>query len=136
MELYRQQYNFDGRALEPSGVEDLYKKDADFTAFDIAPPLGGYQGWEAYSVGWRKIMSKYSKITFTIRDDLRVFRVGDVGWVSFSADWGGVTAAGETFNKEFRQTMVWVREADGHWRVVQEHGSCPKTTTLPGGEMI
>lgn len=135
IERYRLQYNFDGSEIEPSGVEDLYVRTADFQAYDIAPPQGGYVGWDQYQVGWHHVMNKYSKIRFVFGDDLRVMRMGDVGWCSFSADWGGETAGGEAFNKEFRQTMVWVRQ-DGAWRVVQEHGSMPRTTTLSGGEVI
>lgn len=135
LERYRMQYNFDGETIEPSGVIDLYVQNDFFQAFDIAPPLGGYSGWDEYQVGWRHIMNKYSKIRFVFRDDLRVMRMGDVGWVSFSADWGGETAAGEAFNKEFRQTMVWVRQ-NGAWQAVQEHGSMTRETTLPGGEVI
>ena len=56
LERYRLQYNFDGSEIEPSGVEDLYVRDANFHAYDIAPPIGGYVGWDQYQVGWRHIM--------------------------------------------------------------------------------
>ena len=58
--------------LHGDGVAHLYKTDDDFTAFDVAPPLGGYIGWEIYSGGWQHVMNKYSEIHFKFRDDLRV----------------------------------------------------------------
>ncbi|RJG23485.1 YybH family protein [Massilia cavernae] len=134
IERYRTQYNFQGD-IDRAEVEDLYQRDADFTAFDIAPPLGGYVGWEAYSQGWYKVMSKYRQINFTFHDDLRIFRRGEVAWMSVSADWFGLTVGGEQFHKEMRLTLVWVR-GDGHWRITHEHGSSPRTTALAGGEII
>jgi ketosteroid isomerase-like protein len=135
IEEYRLCYNVNKDSAKREGVEHLYKTDEDFTAFDVAPPLGGYVGWDAYSGGWAHVMNKYSEIHFEFRDDLRVFRKGDVGWCSFSADWYGKTAAGADFAKEIRQTMVWVRD-NGEWKVTHEHGSSPKTTELPGGEVV
>lgn len=135
IEEYRLAYNVNKDSAKPEGVAHLYKQDEDFTAFDVAPPLGGYKGWNAYSGGWSHVMNKYSEIHFTFRDDLRVFRKGDVAWCSFSADWYGKTAAGGDFAKEIRQTMVWVKE-DGDWKVAQEHGSSPRLTETASGEKV
>ena len=137
IELYRTQYNIaDSAVLDRASVEDLYKRDADFTAFDIAPPLSGYIGWNAYAEGWYKVLTKYSRIVFDFHEDLRVFRNGDTGWMSVSADWHGTTRGGEAFHKEMRLTLIWLREADGVWRITHEHGSSPRTTQLAGGEVI
>jgi ketosteroid isomerase-like protein len=137
IEQYRTQYNIaDTKHLDRASVEDLYKRDADFTAFDIAPPLSGYIGWDAYGKAWSQVLNKYSRIVFEFRDDLRVFRLGDVAWASVSADWYGDSKAGEKFHKEFRTTLIWVREADGAWRITHEHGSSTVTTKLAGGEVI
>lgn len=135
IEEYRRAYNVNQDSARCDGVAHLYRGDDDFTAFDVAPPLGGYVGWKIYSGGWQHVMNKYREIHFEFRNDLRVFRKGDVGWCSFSADWYGKTAAGDDFAKEIRQTMVWVK-VDGEWKVTQEHGSSPKTFTLPGGEVV
>jgi ketosteroid isomerase-like protein len=135
IEEYRSQYDFANRSFDRGGVEHLYKTDEDFTAFDIAPPLGGYVGWKRYSVGWYEVMRKYREIHFTFRDDLRVFRRGDVAWMSVSADWFGKTAAGANFAKEMRLTLVWVRHG-GDWKVTHEHASSPRTTAVTGGEVI
>lgn len=136
LEQYRKIYDV-GSAGDPdrAAVERLYKMDDDFVAFDIAPPLAGYQGWDAYSTAWYKVLGKYSEIQFKIRDDARIHRKGDVAWMSFSADWFGTSRDGAKFAKAFRQTMVWVRE-NGRWLIVQEHGSSPLTTTLSSGEVV
>lgn len=136
LEKYRTQYNFEGDVFDRAEVEDLYKRDADFQAFDIAPPLGGYIGWDAYAAAWSKVLSKYSRVDFTFHDDLRVFRIGDVAWVTVSSDWAGLSKEGVAFHKDMRLTLVWVREADGVWRITHEHGSSPRTTQLASGEVI
>lgn len=136
LEKYRTQYNFIGPLFDRSEVEDLYKRDAEFQAFDIAPPLGGYIGWDAYAAAWGKVLSKYSRVDFTFHDDLRVFRKGDVAWVTVSSDWSGLSREGESFHKDMRLTLVWVRDNDGIWRITHEHGSSPRTTQLASGEVI
>ena len=135
LEEYRGQYNIADGKLDRTKVEHLYKRDADFTAFDIAPPLGGYIGWDVYAAAWYKVLNKYSQINFTFRDDVRIFREGDVAWMSFSPDWFGKSAAGDDFHKEMRMTLVWVRK-DGQWQITHEHGSSPRETTLAGGEVV
>lgn len=89
LEDYRSQYDVGAGALDRSKVEHLYKMDADFTAYDIAPPLEGYKGWDQYKVGWYKVLDKYSDIRFTLREEPRIFRKGDVAWMSVAADWYG-----------------------------------------------
>jgi hypothetical protein len=78
LEEYRQLYNIIDGKLDRSAVEHLYKMDEDFTAYDIAPPLGGYIGWDSYATAWYKMLTKYSEIRFVLRDDVRIFRTGDV----------------------------------------------------------
>jgi ketosteroid isomerase-like protein len=135
MEEYRAQYDSAGKTVDRSNVEKLYKMDGDFTAYDIAPPLGGYIGWDQYAVGWYKVLHKYKEIHFKYRDDLRVFRKGDVAWASLSADWYGKTTTDEEFAKEIRMTLIWVRE-NGEWKITHEHGSSPRLTELPSGNKV
>ncbi len=136
IELYRTQYNIENTsAFNRASVENLYKRDAEFTAYDIAPPLGGYIGWDAYAAAISKVLNKYNRVVFDFRDDLRVFRNGDTAWVSVSADWYGTSKGGDEFHKEFRTTLIWVRQ-DDVWRITHEHGSSVMNTTLPGGEVI
>lgn len=136
VETYRKKNNFENSNIDRSKVEDLYKRDADFQAFDIAPPIGGYIGWDAYGEAWSKVLSKYSRVNFTFNDDLRVFRQGNVAWITVSSVWAGMSKEGAAFHKDMRLTLVWVREADGVWRVTHEHGSSPRTTELASGEIV
>jgi ketosteroid isomerase-like protein len=135
VEEYRRLYDFKQQRFDRDAVQHLYKKDADFTAYDIAPPVGGYIGWDAYKVGWYKVMDKYREIHFTYLDDLRVFRRGEVGWSSVSARWNGQTAAGAEFSKDIRITLIWVLE-QGNWVITHEHASAPRLTELPSGERV
>ena len=135
IEEYRRGYDFGTEKFNRGTVEHLYKKDEDYTAYDVAPPVGGYLGWKRYSVGWYEVMDKYKEIHFKFNDDLRVFRRGDVGWTSVSAKWFGVSVGGESFNKDFRLTLVWVRE-NGHWVITHEHASAPVLQSLSSGEKV
>lgn len=136
LEEYRQQYNIGPGALDRSKVEHLYKMDADFTAYDVAPPIEGYVGWEEYKIGWYKVLEKYSEIRFSFREEPRIFRNGDVAWMSVSADWYGKSKGGDDFAKQFRTTLIWVRGEDKCWRITHEHGSAPRTYALAGGEVV
>ena len=52
-------------------AEYLYKRDDEFTAFDLAPPNTGYHGWAAYAEAWYKIMNKYAHFEMRLYDDVR-----------------------------------------------------------------
>jgi ketosteroid isomerase-like protein len=135
VEEYRRLYDFKDGRFDRNAVEHLYRKDEDFTAYDIAPPVGGYIGWDSYRVAWYEVMNKYREVHFTFNDDLRVFRRGDVGWSSVSCRWYGRSVAGAEFHKDIRITLVWVRE-NGTWVVAHEHASAPRLTELPSGEKV
>ena len=135
VEEYRRLYDFGTARFDRGAVQHLYRKDEDFTAYDVAPPVEGYLGWERYSRAWYEVMDKYSEIHFRFNDDLRAFRRGDVGWSSVSSTWSGRTVAGIDFSKEVRITLVWVLE-QGAWVITHEHASSPRVTELPGGEKV
>jgi ketosteroid isomerase-like protein len=109
-------------------AEYLYKRDKDFTAYDLAPPNGGYIGWDDYAVAWHKIMDKYADFTMRLYDDVRCFRRGDVAWTSASFNVTGHSLAGDAFDKDGRVSLVWVRE-NGKWLITHEHVSSPRVTT-------
>lgn len=135
VEEYRRLYDFGTDQFDRNAVQHLYKKDEDYTAYDVAPPVGGYIGWDRYSVGWYEVMNKYQEIRFKFGGDLRAFRRGDVGWTSVSANWAGRSIQGEEFSKDLRITLVWVKE-DGEWVITHEHASAPRLTELPTGEKV
>ena len=135
VEEYRRLYDFKRRPFDRESVAHLYKKDEDFTAFDIAPPVGGFPGWSQYSTAWYRVMKKYVEVNFDYLGDLRVFRRGDAGWSSVSCRWHGVTAGGASFSKDIRVTLVWVRE-NGEWVITHEHASAPRLTEVASGESV
>lgn len=135
LEEYRTQYNLKSGERERSDLEHLYKTDAEFTAYDVAPPLEGYKGWDEYSVAWYTVLSKYAEIHFEFIDEPRIFRKSDVAWMSVATNWFGKSKAGDDFAKQFRLTLIWVRE-DGRWRITHEHGSATRTYQLAAGEVV
>lgn len=135
LEEYRLQYDASTGERDRASVEHLYKMDDEFTAYDVAPPLEGYKGWDAYAVGWYKVLDKYSHINFDFIDEPRIFRHGDVAWMSVSANWFGKSRAGDDFAKQFRLTLIWVKQ-DGQWRITHEHGSATRIYQLAGGEQV
>lgn len=135
VEEYRRLYDFGTERFDREAVKHLYKKDEDFTAYDVAPPVGGYLGWDRYAVGWYEVMDKYQEIHFTYHDDLRAFRRGEVGWTSVSTRWNGRSIAGVEFSKDVRITLIWVKEA-GQWVITHEHASSPRLTELASGEKV
>lgn len=108
-------------------AEHLYKRDARFTAFDLAPPNRGYHGWDEYAVAWNKIMDKYAHFEMTLYDDVRVDSRDDVAWTSASFNVVGRSVAGDAFNKDGRVSLVWVRDG-GKWLITHEHVSSPRAT--------
>ena len=132
---YEQLYNFGTADFSRARLEHLYKRDEDFTAYDVAPPVGGYLGWSQYAKGWDHLLGKFSQFNFEVNDDLRVFRRGEVGWASMSCATSGKSADGVAFRKELRLTLTFVND-DGNWLITQEHCSTPRLFELPGGGQI
>jgi ketosteroid isomerase-like protein len=132
---YTALYNFGTEAFNRGRLEHLYKRDEDFTAYDVAPPVGGYIGWKAYAKGWDHLLGKFSQFNFEINDDLRVFRRGEVAWASMSCATSGKSADGAPFRKELRLTLNFVND-DGKWLIVHEHCSTPRMFELPNGTQV
>ena len=51
METYRRALDYGDGPFNRDAVSPLYRQDEIFTAYDLAPPNGGYIGWEAYATG-------------------------------------------------------------------------------------
>ena len=128
-------FNYGGAGYDASRLKEIYKADEDFTAYDLAPPARGYIGWKEYEPNWSSLLGKFSEFNFTLNDDLRVFREGNVAWMSASGQTFGKSAAGEDFHKEMRVTLVMVKR-DGKWKVTQEHGSAPRLFELANGSKV
>lgn len=135
MEAYRRAYDFGTEAFSRARVEPLYKRDEDFTAYDLAPPARGYLGWSEYSDHWSGLLGKFSEFRYAYNDDLRVFRNGNTAWASVSGRTYGKSADGQPFSKDMRLTLVLVKE-NGRWLITHEHGSAPRMFELAGGVAV
>ena len=132
---YLSLFNTGGSGDSVSRIKDIYWADEDFTAYDLAPPARGYIGWKEYEPNWSKLLAKFSEFNWTLNDDLRVFREGNVAWMSASGQTFGKSRTGEDFRKEMRVTLVMVKR-DGVWKVTQEHGSAPRLFELADGSKV
>ena len=108
--------------LDPAKAAPFYAKDADLTFFDIAPMK--YTGWLEYAAGVPKAFAPYRSAKFTLDDDLRTHRHGNLAWAT--ATWRAELTKkdGSKENPEGRYTAVL--EKRGHqWLVIHEHMSLP-----------
>ena len=108
--------------LDPQKAAPFYAKDADLTFFDIAPMK--YQGWSGYAAGVPQAFAPYKSGKFTLNDDLRTHRHGNLAWAT--ATWHAELTKkdGSIEKPEGRYTAV-LEKRDGKWLVVHEHMSLP-----------
>lgn len=95
----------------------------DAVAFDPVPP-GRWEGASDIREGW---VAPSFDFLDDISIDSRMVRVntrGDVAWVTSAYTFTATTADGP-FRDEGNLSMVWVRQADGGWRVAVFHASPP-----------
>jgi ketosteroid isomerase-like protein len=103
----------------------LYKRDEQFTAYDLSPPNAGYSGWKDYEDAWYRIMANYASFHIKANDDLRIGHRGEVGWTTFSFKVWGERQGGAPYNAEGRVTLIWLREGS-KWLIAHEHVSTPR----------
>ncbi|MET0658763.1 MAG: nuclear transport factor 2 family protein [Steroidobacteraceae bacterium] len=108
----------------------LYKRDDQFTAYDLSPPNAGYVGWKEYERAWYEIMSNYASFHIKANDDLRIGHRGDMAWTAFSFKVWGERQGGAAYDAEGRATLVWLREG-ARWLITHEHVSTPRQPPTP-----
>jgi len=108
--------------LDPAKAAPFYAKDADLTFFDIAPLK--YNGWSEYTEGVPKAFAAYRSGKFTLNDDLRTHRHGNLAWAS--ATWRAELTKkdGSKENPEGRYTAVLEKRGQ-QWLLIHEHMSLP-----------
>jgi uncharacterized protein (TIGR02246 family) len=108
--------------LDPAKAAPFYAKDADLTFFDIAPMK--YTGWTEYAAGVPKALAAYQSGNFTLNDDLRTHRHGNLAWAT--ATWRAELTKkdGGKENMEGRYTAV-LEKRGNRWLLVHEHMSVP-----------
>jgi ketosteroid isomerase-like protein len=108
--------------LDPAKAAPFYAKDADLVFYDIAPMK--YSGWSDYAAGVPEAFAPYKSGRFTLNDDVRVHRQGNLAWAT--ATWRAdlVKKVGGTEHMEGRYTAV-LEKRGKEWLVVHEHMSVP-----------
>jgi ketosteroid isomerase-like protein len=108
--------------LNPAKTAHFYAKDRGLVFFDIAPMK--YDGWSEYEAGVPKAFAPYKSGKFSLNDDLRVHRQGNLAWAT--ATWGAdlLKKAGGTEHMEGRYTGV-LEKRGKDWLVIHEHMSVP-----------
>jgi ketosteroid isomerase-like protein len=112
--------------LDPAKAAPFYAKEPDLAFFDVAPMK--YNGWAEYAAGVPQAFAPYRSGKFTLNDDLRVHRQGNLAWATSTwnaeltrKDGGKETVAG-------RYTAV-LEKRGNDWLVLHEHMSVPLGTT-------
>jgi uncharacterized protein (TIGR02246 family) len=105
-----------------AGLSRNFAHDPDMVCFGT-DAVERFVGWEAIRVSIEKQFVAQEKLKIVVHD--RVVKVsgdGNVAWVAELWDWDGVSS-GEAFNlKNVRMTAV-LEKRQGHWLMVQSHGS-------------
>jgi ketosteroid isomerase-like protein len=114
--------------LDPAKAAPFYAKDAALVFYDIAPMK--YTGWSEYAAGVPEAFAPYKSGKFTLNDDMRVHRQGNLAWAT--ATWRAdlVKKAGDTEHMEGRYTAV-LEKRGKEWLVVHEHMSVPPPPSGP-----
>jgi ketosteroid isomerase-like protein len=114
--------------LDPAKAAPFYAKDADLVFYDIAPMK--YTGWSDYAAGVPEAFAPYKSGKFTLNDDMRVHRQGNLAWAT--ATWRAdlVKKAGDTEHMEGRYTAV-LEKRGKDWLVMHEHMSVPPPPSGP-----
>src|SRR5262245_14954144 len=109
------------RALIPKIV--YYAADSDLTFFDIAPLK--YANWSEYRTGVQKMFFEPNRsLKFTLKDDLRIHRRGQLAWATFTFGADVVNKQGASSHLDGRWTLL-LEQRNSRWVVVHEHVSVP-----------
>jgi len=108
--------------LDPAKAAHFYAKDSDLTFFDVTPLK--YRGWSEYAGGVPKAFAAYGSGKFTLNDDLRVYRHGNLAWAT--ATWKGELARKDGGHERMEGRYTAVLEKRGkQWLLIHEHMSVP-----------
>ena len=109
----------------------MYAQDADLVFYDLEPLK--YNGWDQYSKGVvPNILDKFASVKFTVNDDLKTTRRGNVAWTSVTVHADGTLKAAGPMAADIRHTAIWENRG-GRWLIVHEHVSVPSTLPAPPG---
>lgn len=118
-------WSSDSGLLDINVPAQLYAKDPELVFYDIAPPLEGYLGWDAFASHIsQNLYDRFTRFQVQGKDDLRLYCEGNfvVACRSFGVD--AELKNGQSVKLEGRMSWIW-EERDSDWQIVHEHASVP-----------
>ena len=113
----------------PDQAEPLYAKDAGLVFYDLEPLK--YEGWSQYKAGvGPNILAKFASVAFTVNDDVKTTRRGNVAWTTATVKGDGALKGGTPVHVVIRHTAIWERRGND-WLIVHEHVSVPSNLPAP-----
>lgn len=113
-------------SFEISSAECFYSKGAELTAYDVFHTDGVIKGWDNYKAELTRIMNSFADFNIILnKDDVEVFRQGDIAWTASYFKIQGTFKSGQPIETVGRTSLVWQRQDDGRWLIVHEHSSAP-----------
>ena len=108
-------------------IADYYVQSENMFAFDtLMPTTSVMDGWQSFADNWKQALGAMDNFNCHMADLINVHVRGDIAWsaliLNVSAE---VTETGETIEGSQQVSLVWVKEADGAWRIIHEHLSGP-----------
>jgi ketosteroid isomerase-like protein len=110
-------------SMDLGQIDPYYAADSDLTFFDIAPLK--YANWAEYRTGVQKMFFEPNRsLKFTLKDDLRIHRRGQLAWATFTFGADVVNKQGANSHLDGRWTLL-LEQRKSRWVVVHEHVSVP-----------
>jgi len=110
-------------SMDLGKIDPYYAADSELTFFDIAPLK--YANWAEYRTGVQKIFFEPNRsLKFTLKDDLRIHRRGQLAWATFTFGADVVSKQGANSHLDGRWTLL-LEQRKSQWVVVHEHVSVP-----------
>ena len=110
-------------SMDLGKIDPYYAADSDLTFFDIAPLK--YANWAEYRTGVQKMFFEPNRsLKFTLKDDLRIHRRGQLAWATFTFGADVVSKQGANSHLDGRWTLL-LEQRKSQWVVVHEHVSVP-----------
>ena len=110
-------------SMDLGKIDPYYAADSDLTFFDIAPLK--YANWTEYRTGVQKMFFEPNRsLKFTLKDDLRIHRRGQLAWATFTFGADVVSKQGANSHLDGRWTLL-LEQRNSRWVVVHEHVSVP-----------
>ena len=108
-------------------IADYYVQSEDMFAFDtLMPSTSVMDGWQSFADNWNQALAAMDNFNCHMAELLNIHVKDDIAWsaliLNVSAE---IRATGETIDGSQQVSLVWIKEADGVWRIIHEHLSGP-----------